>query len=161
MNRRFWRPSALPGAFTTCVFQPVPRAGVEPDLCGLKDRRSHRKSNEAYQIRTTKKANRPGVASYPRPARLPLLARQGFIRSYPVRSSRFPHLTSYPDAIQDRSQADPYTGPRDRPSSRQRQWPLLGEVQCSCARGSWLYRVYAVYRCVKGGGASCPLAVYA
>ena len=45
-SRRFWRPSAFPDAITTCV--AVPRAGVEPDLGGLKGRRPHRKSNGAH-----------------------------------------------------------------------------------------------------------------
>lgn len=44
--------------------RPVPRAGVEPDLCGLKDRRPHPKSNEAFRTRTEKRS-RPGVASTP------------------------------------------------------------------------------------------------
>jgi hypothetical protein len=67
----------------------VPRAGVEPDLSGLKDHRPHRKSNGAYRRAThPEKANRPGVASYPRPARLPLLARQGLSARIQFRAFR-------------------------------------------------------------------------
>ena len=77
-SRRFWKPSAFPDAITTCV--AVPRAGVEPDLGGLKDRRPHRKSNGAHplapQLGPQTRTGR-GFPQNPRPARLPLLARQG------------------------------------------------------------------------------------
>jgi hypothetical protein len=49
-------------------------------------------------------------------------------------------IRSYPDSNQDRFPADPSTGPRDKPPSRQRPRPSR-EVQYSCAGGSWLYRV--------------------
>jgi hypothetical protein len=113
LSRRFWRPSAFPDAVATCISSPsptVPRAGVEPDLSGLKDHRPHRKSNGAY--RRTTLSNRPrqraGSKSEPAGGRfLPpagavaITGSPGVIRSYPV--PRFP----YPDPNRDPSQADP------------------------------------------------------
>ncbi len=58
----------------------VPRAGVEPDLSGLKDHRPHRKSNGAYLSVITnahQKKNRPGVACTPGRRGCHYMARQG------------------------------------------------------------------------------------
>lgn len=130
-SRRFWRPSALPGAVTTCVSPTrVPRAGVEPDLGGLKDRRPHPKSNGAIRpglnsampetgraATTERPKKQAGRGSLLTPGRRGRHSHgsPGVTRSYPVRRVR--RSTSHPDPNPDRVPAGPYSGPQDRPSS--------------------------------------------
>lgn len=129
-GRRFWKPSAFPDAIPTCISTnpSVPRAGVEPDLCGLKGRRPRPEVQRGVPNSRRPKSEPAGGRFYPRPARVPLHGVPGVIRSYPV-----PNRDPYSD------------GPRERPSSR-RPRRSLAEVRYSRARVSWLYRVYVVFR---------------
>jgi hypothetical protein len=141
-----WLPHNAKLAELSKTARTVPRAGVEPDLGGLKDRRPHRKSNGAHlTIHSRSQAlpgnadlrgsasflfseaepgneNRPGGRFSPRPARVSQLAR-GVIRSYPDQAA---------------SRLRPPDASSPSRSRRQGRRPS-GEVHSSRARGSWWY----------------------
>ncbi len=104
---------------------PVPRAGVEPDLCGLKDRRPQPEVQRGITNSRHQKRSRPGVTSTPGRRGCHCMARPGVTRSY--RSDPLHDLTRC------RSQASRRdTAPSQRPRRSS------GEGHNSCAGGSWL-----------------------
>ncbi len=152
-SRRFWRPSAFPDAITTCKFSTPCGSRTRPKRLERPPTSPEVERGVAIRHqRVLQKKEPAGGFCYPRPARLPLLGSPGVTHSYrSYRSDSLQLAPGYqvPNLTHDRSQAHSYGRPRDTASSQRRRWPSC-EVPYSCARGSWLYWVYVVYRVRDG-----------